>query len=221
MIHSPLKKPSAFAGKRIGLLGGSFNPAHEGHVAMSLYALKKLQLDEVWWLVNPQNPLKPVKDMVPLAERLRFARVLAKKHGWIQVTGLEEELGTRYTIDTLEALQEWLPDTHFVWLMGMDNLSQFDQWRRWEDLFQSVPIAVFRRPGYAAAGTGNKAARRFAAARQETAAAKKLALMKPPAWLVLDNINHPQSGTAIRRRRARKQPTKRIAARGKKEIRSR
>jgi len=221
MIHSPLKTPSAFVRKKIGLLGGSFNPAHEGHVAISLFALKRLGLDAIWWLVNPQNPLKPVKDMAPLAERLRFARVLTKKHERICVTDLESKLGTRYTIDTVEALLARFPDTRFVWLMGMDNLNELDQWRRWEDIFHALPIAVFRRPGYAAAGTGSKASRRFMKAKQKLDAAGRLAGMKPPVWLVLDNLNNPQSGTLVRRRRAKKLQTKHLMARGRKEIKAR
>ncbi|MDD5586652.1 MAG: nicotinate-nucleotide adenylyltransferase [Alphaproteobacteria bacterium] len=199
MIHPTPFSGSTFAGARIGLLGGSFNPAHEGHVAMSLYALKRLRLDRVWWLVSPQNPLKPAADMAPLAERLRQARLLAKAAPRIAVTAIEERLGTRYTIDTVHKLQSRMPRARFVWLMGEDNLRQCHLWQRWEALFQTVPIAVFRRPGYAAGHRDGRAAQRFAAARQKTGAAGQLAVMTPPAWLMLDNRPNPLSATQVRR----------------------
>src|SRR6185437_14156158 len=134
-----------FAHMKIGLLGGSFNPAHEGHLAMSLYALKRLGLRQVWWLVSPQNPLKPSKGMAPFAQRLEQARQLTHDPR-IVVTDIEAQLGTRYTVDTLRELRRHFPHTHFVWLMGADNMEQMPRWRRWPQIFMQVPVAIFRRP---------------------------------------------------------------------------
>lgn len=133
--------------RRVGLLGGSFNPAHGGHRRISLLARAALGLDEVWLLVSPGNPLKPAAGMAPLAAR--FAAALRQARGApIRVTAIERELGTRYTIDTLRALSRRFPRTRFVWLMGSDNLAQFHRWRDWRGIARSMPIAVIARPGY-------------------------------------------------------------------------
>lgn len=131
--------------RRIGLLGGSFNPAHDGHRHISLYALKMLGLDEVWWMVSPQNPLKPIAGMAPLAERVAAARLVAK-HPRIRVTDIERKMGTRYTVDTLTQLKQRFPDTAFTWLMGTDNLLTFHKWRQWERIFALVPVVALDRP---------------------------------------------------------------------------
>jgi nicotinate-nucleotide adenylyltransferase len=133
--------------KRIGLLGGSFNPAHRGHRRMSLAAIEALALDELWWLVSPGNPLKPVDGMAPYEARLRFARLVARRSR-IRVSDFEAEAGTRYTIDTVTALTRRWPRDRFIWLMGEDTVAQFHQWKRWRDLAAMVPIAVLSRPGY-------------------------------------------------------------------------
>ena len=135
------------AAKRIGLLGGSFNPAHGGHRRISLFVLRALDLDEVWWLVSPGNPLKPKKGMAPLSARVRSAMAQAKRAP-IRVTAIERELGTRYTVDTLAALRRRYPRREFVWLMGSDNLAQFHRWRDWRGIARQMPIAVIARPGY-------------------------------------------------------------------------
>lgn len=135
------------AKRRIGLLGGSFNPAHGGHRRISLFVLRALDLDEVWWLVSPGNPLKPKADMAPLAARVRSAMAQAKRAP-IRVTAIERELGTRYTVDTLAALKRRYPSCEFVWLMGSDNLAQFHRWRDWRGIARQMPIAVIARPGY-------------------------------------------------------------------------
>ena len=122
-------------GARIGLFGGSFNPAHEGHLQISEEALRRLGLDRVWWLVSPQNPLKPVCGMAPLAERMESARRLAAGNRRILVTDLETRLGTTYTADTLRALIRLMPRVRFVWLMGADNLIQVHQWQDWPQIF--------------------------------------------------------------------------------------
>ncbi|HYG89838.1 MAG TPA: nicotinate-nucleotide adenylyltransferase [Azospirillum sp.] len=191
-----------YAGLRIGLLGGSFNPAHAGHRHISLHALKALKLDQVWWLVSPQNPLKPSRDMATLQERLAGARVVAR-HPRIRVTGLECSLGTRYTADTLAELIRRYPKTRFVWLMGADNLQQIPRWRHWTRIFRSMPIAVLSRPTYSLSALGGIAAQRFARRRVPDLRARELADAKPPAWTFLRNPLHPASATAIRRARAR------------------
>lgn len=186
---------------RVGLLGGSFNPAHEGHRDISLTALKRLRLDQVWWLVSPQNPLKPEAGMAPLAERLAAARQVAT-HPRIIVTGLETRLGTRYTAETLAALSARFPRTRFVWLMGADNLVQLPRWHRWTRLFHTVSIAIFDRPSYSLGALGGLAARRFAHSRKATRQAGTLAGSRPPAWIFFHTRRNPASATALRERQA-------------------
>jgi nicotinate-nucleotide adenylyltransferase len=181
---------------RIGLLGGSFNPAHEGHRHISLEALKRLGLDEVWWLVAPQNPLKPVAGMAALSERMAQAKAVAH-HPRIRVLDLESRLGTRYTADTLAALQARFPRTHFVWLMGADNLAQIRHWKDWQAIFARVPIAVFDRPTYCRRALAELAAQRFSAARL-TRPARSLVAAEPPAWAFLPVKLDPHSASEIR-----------------------
>ena len=133
--------------KRIGLLGGSFNPAHRGHRRISLAAMEALGLDEVWWLVSPGNPLKPARGMAPYEARLGSARKQARGSR-IKVSDFERLAGTVYSVDTVEALRRRHPNDRFIWLMGADTVAQFHQWRRWRDLAATVPIAVIHRPGY-------------------------------------------------------------------------
>jgi len=186
--------------RRIGLLGGSFNPAHAGHRHISLLALHRLGLDEVWWLVSPQNPLKPRTDMAPLAERLAEARRVAN-HPRIRVSDIERRLGTRYTIDTIERLRARFPAAALVWIMGADNLIEFARWRRWTDIFRAAPIAIFDRPTYSYKALASKAAQRLARFRVARERAHLLAGMTPPAWVFLRGRLHPESGTELRRRR--------------------
>jgi nicotinate-nucleotide adenylyltransferase len=130
-----------------GLLGGSFNPAHGGHRAISLNAIEALDLDELWWLVSPGNPLKPAKGMAPLPARLASAQRMARRSP-IRVTAIEAELGTRYTVDTLKKLVRRYPSRRFIWIMGADNLAQLPRWRDWRGIARLMPIAVIARPGY-------------------------------------------------------------------------
>jgi nicotinate-nucleotide adenylyltransferase len=188
---------SALAGLRIGLLGGSFNPAHEGHRHISLLALKYLHLDELWWMVSPQNPLKSRADMAPFAERLASARKVAH-HPRIFVTDVETRLRTRYTVDTLHALKLRYPRTHFVWVMGADNLAQIPKWERWAEIFAAVPVAVFDRGAYVFPALAGKAARRYGAERVSAAHAARLADTPPPAWAYFHIRRHPASATNIR-----------------------
>jgi len=185
------------APRRVGLLGGSFNPAHAGHLHLSLLALRHLRLDAVWWLVSPQNPLKPAAGMAGYRKRLAGAARLAR-HPRLRVSDIEARLGTRYSVDTVAALCRRFPRTRFVWLMGADNLVQLPAWHRWVRLFDAVPIAVFDRPPYFFKGMAEKAARRFARQRISATAARGLADRAPPAWVFLHTRRNPASATAIR-----------------------
>ncbi len=197
----PARVRLAPAAGRIGLLGGSFNPAHAGHRHISLEALKRLRLDRVWWLVSPQNPLKAEAGMAPQSEREAAALAVAD-HPRITVSSLETELGTRYTLDTVQALKRRFPAADFVWLLGADNLGQIPRWRGWRQLFREVPIAVFARAPYHANAVSGIAAVRFAKARLRPERATLLAGGKPPLWCYLPVRRHPASATAIRSSRS-------------------
>lgn len=190
--------------RRIGLLGGSFNPAHEGHRDISLAALNYLDLDEVWWVVSPQNPLKSAKGMASFAERMASAKAMAD-HPRICVTDIEQKLGTRFTADTLRKLVTRFPSCRFVWLMGADNLAQISSWRDWTRIFHLTPIAVFDRPTYTIKALTSLAARRFRRSRRREAALKTLAATPAPAWVFVHHRLNPISATQIRAERARKQ----------------
>lgn len=146
--------------RTIGLLGGSFNPAHRGHLHITLHALKTLGLDEVWWLVSPQNPLKDAAGLAHYEQRLASAKAVAQGHGRIRVLDIERRLQTRYTYQTVAALQQRFPATQFVWMMGADNLAQFHRWKRWESVFAMVPLFVFDRAPYSHRALRSKAALR-------------------------------------------------------------
>jgi nicotinate-nucleotide adenylyltransferase len=161
--------------------------------------LKRLELNEVWWLVAPQNPLKPSGGMAPFAKRLAAARAMARSPR-IRVLDLEARLGTRYTIDTVTAIQRLAPRTRFVWLMGADNLKQIRHWRRWRDIFRRVPIAVLARPTYSLAALSDLAAQAFARFRVSPATARHLADLTPPAWTFLTIKLDPHSASAIRQK---------------------
>jgi nicotinate-nucleotide adenylyltransferase len=173
-------------GLTIGLLGGSFDPAHGGHLYVSEIAMKALKLDYVWWLVSPGNVLKP--DPEPLAVRVTRARNLA--HGArIIVTGIEDRLHTRFTIDTVTALGRRFPQVRFIWLMGSDNLEQFSRWRRWQEIAAALPIAVVRRPGSVLASLHAPLARRLGVARH---------LGSAPSLVVLDGPRSRESSSELR-----------------------
>ncbi len=171
----------------IGLLGGSFNPPHEGHRYVGDVAKKALGLSAVWWLVTPGNPLKRASELADLLTRTALAQQVAERHA--TVTAIEGRLGTRYTIDTLRALRRRFPTARFVWLMGSDNLAAFGCWKDWAIIARSVPIVVVRRPGTALDTLKSPLVRRFGQARR---------LGAPPCVLVLDGPRNPQSSTAIR-----------------------
>jgi nicotinate-nucleotide adenylyltransferase len=192
-----LKPPGPAApGLRIGLLGGSFNPAHEGHLHVSEVALRRLHLDYVWWLVSPQNPLKPAHGMADFQERLKSAGKFVRGQPRLRVSDIEAHMGTRYTVDTVTALQMRFPQLKFVWLMGSDNLVTFHRWRKWQELARRIPIAVVMRPGTTLAPLKATAARRLAAARPRSEA--RFADADPPALVILDARLNPASATDIR-----------------------
>ena len=182
---------------RIGLLGGSFNPAHRGHLRISEHAMRVLGLDEVWWLVSPGNPLKKgVKDMAPFEARFASAKRLAS--GRIRVSDFEQREATRYTIDTIGKLQKRYPHHQFIWLLGSDTLPNFHKWRDWRNLARKVPIAVIRRPGYDSAAHAARAMgwlRRFV---RPSSQASRWTQWSAPAILMLRLPPDPTSSTAIR-----------------------
>jgi nicotinate-nucleotide adenylyltransferase len=187
--------------RKIGLLGGSFNPAHDGHRHISLIALKRLRLHEVWWMLTPQNPLKNTRDTAPFHERLKAATRVAA-HPRIRVTEIERRLGTAHTADTLALLLPRFPKCRFVWLMGADNLVQVSEWKDWRRIFRLVPIAVLARPPYSKSALAARASRVFAASRVAESKASSIATMSPPAWVFLHTRPHAGSATRIRARKA-------------------
>ncbi len=182
---------------RIGLLGGSFNPAHEGHLHIADSALRKLRLDQVWLLVSPGNPLKIPAGMMPVQTRLASARGIADGRRII-ATDIERHLRTRYTIDTLRALRTRFPRAHFVWLMGADNLAQLPRWRRWRGIVANTVFAVMPRPTYNHGALAGQAARTLRPWRIPARQAAALALLPAPAWVFLDIRQNASSATRLR-----------------------
>ncbi len=187
---------------RIGLYGGSFNPPHAAHVMVSETALRRLNLDRVWWLVTPGNPLKDTDGLPPASERIAAARdIISDKR--IVPTDIETRLGTRYTADTLEKLAGRAPGVRFVWLMGADNLLQFDRWRNWRGIAGSMPIAVFDRPGFGERALRSKAALALASHRIDETDGRVLADLRAPAWTFIHGPLSNLSSTALRAKTSR------------------
>ena len=186
-------------GIRVGLYGGSFNPAHEGHAHVAETAKRRLRLDRVIWLVSPQNPLKARHETADLAERMAGARSLAKGPGMI-VSDVETQLGSAYTIDTIRALKTRHPGVKFVWIMGADSLASFHRWRGWTQIMREVPVAIVSRPWISLKSRFSPAAQRFAHGRLPSSAAPRLADTRPPAWIFLFGRFNFQSSTALRER---------------------
>ncbi|HEY3950019.1 nicotinate-nucleotide adenylyltransferase [Phenylobacterium sp.] len=189
-------------GMRVGLYGGSFNPAHEGHAHVAETARKRLRLDRVIWLVSPQNPLKARHETADLADRMAGARSFARGRDMI-ITDVEGRLGSAYTIDTVRALKARFPGVKFVWIMGADSLAGFHRWRGWTQIMREVPVAVVSRPWIALKSRFSPAARRFARFRIPSMAAATLPGTKPPAWVFLRGPLNFQSSTALRERMKR------------------
>lgn len=188
--------PIATAGMTVGLLGGSFDPAHAGHVHITTEALRRFGLDRIWWLVTPGNPLK-ARRPAAMADRLAHARALMR-HPRVKVTDLEAHLGTRTTAATLRRLRAIYPGVRFVWLMGADNLVQFHRWDRWESIMQTVPVGVLARPGSGLRARMGRAARVYAGDQVTMGAAGRLGHLVPPVWAFADMPMVPHSSTAIR-----------------------
>ncbi|CUH40670.1 putative nicotinate-nucleotide adenylyltransferase [Jannaschia seosinensis] len=188
--------PYARPGQVVGLLGGSFDPAHAGHVHITREALKRLGLDRVWWLVSPGNPLK-VRGPAPLARRMAHARAVMR-HPRVDVTDLEARLGTRHTARTIAVMQERWPGVRFVWLMGADNLAQFHMWEDWREIFARVPIAVLARPGQRLRARTAPAAAIYRRFRLPASAAGGIGYRKPPAWIYLNIPMNAASSSEIR-----------------------
>lgn len=188
------------AGQRVGLLGGSFNPAHDGHLHVASQCLRALKLDRIWFLVSPQNPLKSMRGMAPLAKRLAETRALvaAKGDRRILVTDIETRLGTTRTIDTLRALKRQYPQVNFVWLMGADNMVQFTSWAKWRTITETVPIAVYPRPGFTLKARLSPAATLLRPVTIEPGDAHLLPYLAAPALTFLQGREHAASATAIR-----------------------
>ncbi|MDP3659307.1 nicotinate-nucleotide adenylyltransferase [Phenylobacterium sp.] len=185
-------------GMRVGLYGGSFNPAHAGHAHVAETALTRLRLDQVIWLVSPQNPLKPSDGMAGAAERMASADRWARGPS-MRVSDLERRLGSAYTIDTLRRLRARFPAVRFVWIMGADGLASFHLWKGWADILREVPMAVVARPGMTLRALSSPAARRFTSARRRSSAAATLPGASPPAWVFLVAPLHFESSTALRK----------------------
>ena len=184
---------------RVGLLGGSFNPAHKGHIHVSLKAHKQLSLDQIWWIVSPQNPLKSTTGMAPLVERLAYAQKIAAPHPFLRVVAPEADLPKNYTFTTLKYLIKTMPLSRLVWIMGADNLDQFSQWYRYRDVIRLLPIAVIGRPSYSLRAIATShwlLGRRFSVSKMRCAIAKRT--VKLPSWCFLPGQIHAASATKIR-----------------------
>ncbi len=184
-------------GLRVGLLGGSFNPPHQAHRAISLFALKRLQLDRVWWLVTPGNPLKDNGGLHALAERMDAARKMAADPR-IDISCLESVIGTRYTADTINYLRKRASRVRFVWIMGADNLAQFHRWQNWQRIASQVPIAVIDRPPQSFRALSAPAAQALASYRIPETQARRLADRRAPAWVFLTGMKMNLSSTGLR-----------------------
>lgn len=189
--------PTATRGQRIGLFGGSFNPPHEGHKLVSEIALRRLGLDQLWWLVTPGNPLKSTADLAALEQRLDACEALADD-ARVVVTDFEIALPTAYTAATLAFLKKRYPSTNFVWVMGADNLPRFHRWQHWREIFELMPVAVIDRPGWHLKAIASKAAQAFRASRWPERRATSIVGTPAPAWTLLTGPLSDQSSTALR-----------------------
>jgi nicotinate-nucleotide adenylyltransferase len=192
--------PRVASGMRIGLYGGSFNPAHAGHRHVSLMALKRLGLDRVWWIVTPGNPLKDTGELATTAMRVEMARQVSDDPR-IDVTAFEEEIGARYTVDTLAYLKRRYPGVRFVWIMGADNLASFHRWRGWRRIARMMPMAVVDRPGWTLKATHSRSAMALSSSRIAENEAPALPGLAPPAWVFLHGPRSHLSSTKLRQLR--------------------
>lgn len=188
--------PIAYTGQTIGLLGGSFDPPHLGHVHITRRALRRFGLSQIWWMVSPGNPLKPDAPAA-IARRIAACKTIMG-HPRVRITDLEARIGTRYTADTLTQLRRLYPGVRFVWLMGADNLAGFHRWEHWNKIMETVPIGVLSRPGDQIAAGSSHAARTYSRYRLREIAAPVLARQPAPAWVLLSGPMREASSTAIR-----------------------
>ena len=192
-----LRMPHVEKGMAVGLFGGSFNPPHAGHALVAEIALRRLALDQLWWIVTPGNPLKTSNELAPLAERLRMSEEIAKNPR-IKVTAFEAAHSVRYTADTLALVRAKTPGVDFVWVMGADSLRDFHRWQRWRQIATTFPIAVIDRPGSTLSFLSSMVAKTFDYARVDEADAPRLARMKAPAWTFIHGPRSLLSSSAIR-----------------------
>ncbi len=190
---APIIKKTA----NIGLLGGSFNPPHQGHREISLAALAAMKLDQVWWLVSPGNPQKDPKTYAGKSARLKASIDMAD-HPHIHVSDFEFQSGTRYSFDSIKALKTAFPGINFVWLIGADNLASFHSWKNWQEIMAALPVAVFNRPGFRHKALSSPTARFFAKERVATREIRRLAHRPPPAWAFIGKTANRQSATRLR-----------------------
>jgi nicotinate-nucleotide adenylyltransferase len=195
--------PPTSPGMKIGLFGGTFNPPHEAHRAASMLAMKKLGLDRVWWLVTPGNPLKENSRLPPLKARIEAARKVAASPR-IDVTGIEAELGTQFTYDTVKRLRQRRPGTEFVFIVGADNLAHLHRWERWSDLLHKITLAVVDRPEFELSSLASPAAVAFSRFRVTESKARTIPRLAPPAWVFLRGLKSELSSTALRKMRTAK-----------------
>lgn len=196
-----LKIPAAGDGAKIGLFGGSFNPPHEGHINLCNLALKRLKLDQIWWMVTPGNPLKNVSNLPSLEHRISLCREIIKQPA-IKVTAFEAAYKIRYSADTINLLKLLRPRQNFVWLIGADNLAQFHEWQDWRKIASTMPIAVIDRPGSTLSYLSARAAIALSRYRVDEEDASLISTMKPPAWTFIHGPRNPLSSTFLRAKTA-------------------
>ena len=201
-----IKLPPFGHGQRIGLFGGSFNPGHAGHRMVALYALRRLKLDFVWWLVSPQNPLKDIYETGDYTERFNAAQKIAR-HPRFVVTDLEKQIDSPMTAETLKALSVAMRQAHFVWIMGADSFRDLDHWHQWSRIVGTLPLAILARPGYSMGALGGQAANRFARRRVPNEQSGVLATRKAPAWVFISMPLRKESSSAIRQTRENSRAT--------------
>ncbi len=197
-----LRMPHVERGMAVGLFGGSFNPPHAGHALVAETAMRRLRLNQLWWMVTPGNPLKDHSILAPLEERIALSEVAAEDPR-MKVTAFEAAHRVRYTADTVALVQARNPGVNFVWIMGADSLRDFHKWERWQEIMRSIPIAVFDRPGATLSFLSSKVAKTFDHARIDEEDAPLLARSNPPAWTFIHGPRSPLSSTMLRRQAAK------------------
>lgn len=198
-----LRMPHVEKGMAVGLFGGSFNPPHGGHALVAEIAIRRLKLDQLWWMVTPGNPLKNHRELASLADRLAMSEAIAPDPR-IKVTALEAAFDVRYTADTLALIRDANPGVHFVWVMGADNLASFHCWQRWREIATNFPIAVIDRPGSTLAYLSSRMAQTFSDSRLDEHYAPVLARRTPPAWTFIHGPRSSLSSSAIRKGKPKK-----------------